>query len=750
MSQGNQEEEPNKSSTDLIQASQNLPAIPTYGQLAGYGGSLPQDDAGIDFRHYFQLIMAYKWLILGVTAVFTILGVLWTLMQTPLYTATVRLQIDTQGTKVVEEGDISSNISNTRSYMQTQYQLIKSRAMSERIVASLNIYKPEAFIQQRSRSMSGYVKKFILGKNTKAKSSENLEKKFASLIRKNISVQPVRGSSLVDISYTDLSPVMAKKIANAYADAIISSTIDKRFQANAYAKTFLEDQLGQLKIKLKETQRVMLDFAEKEKIVEMNKGASVSKNNLASANTALGNLISERIKKEQSWKQVQNAKGTNLSQFLKNSVIDTLRGKQKELSTEYKEKLQLFKPGYPEMVEIQNKIKEINRQIANEVRTIKSSLKSDYQSSLAEEEKMKARIENLRAKVLDYQKRSVQYNILKGEVKTNRNIYNSLLDRYKKVDIAAGVSSNSIFIIDKAALPSVPSSPNLKRSLLLSLVLGLLLGGGLAIGIDHLDDTIKSGDDLKEITGLTTLGMIPSVPAPGNFEDDFNDSLSSVSEAYRTLATSLQLSTEHGLPRTLTLTSSEAGEGKSSTAIAITRHFASLGLRVLLIDADLRKASLHTKLGLPNEIGLSNCLTDSATLPKAVQPTNIPGLTFMSSGPLPPNAADLLGGKRIHALITESLEQYDFILFDGPPVLGLADAQLLSNATSATIFVVNAGRATKSRIVGALQRLWMAKVNVIGTVLTKLETKHYGYGYGYGADELKYGHDQIRDKENQV
>ena len=512
----------------------------------------------------------------------------------------------------------------------------------------------------------------------------------------------------------------------------MASNLDKRFEANSYAKTFLEDQIKQLKLRLEESEKALLEFAEKEKMVEVNDKTSIAENNLAAANATVGQLISERIKNEQSWRQVENATAINLPQLLSNSVINTLRGKRKELETEYQEKLENFKPGYPAMMQISNKIKEIDRQLASEVKTIKNSLKAAFESSLAQEREMKARIEALREEVLDLQKKGIQYNILKREVETNRGLYNNLLQRYKEVDIAGGVGTNNIFIVDHATLPGSPSEPKMLRSLILSLALGFGAGVGMALLLEALDDRVRAPEEIERLTGLATLGIIPRVQTEEAITEVLNDPHSAIAEAYRSLATNLQFSTGSGLPRSITVTSSGPSEGKSTTAIAIARHFGQIGLKVLLVDADLRKPSLHTKLQLSNASGLSNYLTGSSLPPEVIQKTNQPNLMFMASGPLPPNAADLLSGTKIFSLVSLGSEVFDLIVFDSPPILGIADAPLLAGATAATVFVVGAGEKSKGIIRSALRRLQISRVTPIGAVLTKFDPKTVGYAYGYG------------------
>ena len=607
-----------------------------------------------------------------------------------------------------------------------------------------NLGEDADFLKPRDFSIWGAVRGLLsLGtpapENLPPPDKAALERAAAGVVMANRTVRALAGSRLVDITYSDPKPARAQKIATAFAEAFIAANLDKRFEANSYAKTFLEDQIKQVKLRLEASERTLLEFAQKEQIVVVNEKSSIAESNLASANAALGTLVSERIKNEQLWKQVESASAINLPQLLSNSVIDGLRARRNALVTEYQEKLETFKPGYPAMVQIDNKIKEIDRQLAAEVKTIKSSLKAAYESSLSQEAEMKKRIETLREEALDLQKRSIQYNILKREVDTNRTLYDSLLQRSKEVDVAGGVGANNVFVVDRAEVPGAPSSPQLSRSLLLSLLFGLGAGVVAAYVLERLDDTITSPEEIERITGLPTLGIIPKVAGPSPVEAEFVDPRSDMSEAYRSLCASLQFSTESGLPHTLFVTSGGPSEGKSLTSLAIARHFATMGLRVLLVDADLRNPSLHTKLGRDNAIGLGNYLAGRCTPPETFQATSLPNLAFMSSGPVTANAADLLAGARLFSLLSTGLEVFDLIVLDGPPVVGLADAPLLSSAASASIMVVGAGQVRTAMVRTALGRLRYARGNVIGTVLTKYDAKRAGYGYGYGYGGYGYG-----------
>ena len=708
------------------------PAREVYGAAAAPAGD---GDEEVSFartlQQYVHIALKRKWLILSVMLGLGALGALKAVLATPRYTATVRVQIDREPMKVLDRGVTAPQEDGGIDFLRTQFELLKSRAMAERVASMLKLKDDRDFIGGTHSSGIGAIAQLITGPRPKP-SVLDAEAVAVGLVGANVDVRPVSGSRLVDVSFTDPSPVRAQKIANGFGDAYMASNVDKRFKANAYAKNFLDDQIQQLKLRMEESEQAGLEFAEREKIVEVNDKASVAENNLSQANVALGQLISERIKAEQQWRQVESSAATHLSQFLTNKVVDELRTHKKSLETEYQEKLEAFKPSYPAMVQISSKIKETDKQIAAEVNAIRNSLKGAYEAALTQENEMKKHVEELREEVLDLQKKGIQYNILKREVETNRGLYNSLLQRYKEVDIASGSGTTNIFIADPAVLPVQPSEPNIPRVVFLSLVLGLACGGGLAYLLEILDDRVRAPEELEQLSGIAALGVIPAVDA--SMEEALRDPRSYLSEAHRSLGTALQFSTEAGLPRSVSITSSGPGEGKSTTSVMIARHFASLGLKVLLVDGDLRKPSLHIKLRLDNTCGLSNYLTGNGVPPDLVQKTDNPNLAFMASGPLPPNAADLLGGNRIFSLVTLGSEVFDLIVVDCPPLMGLADAQLLASATAATVFVVGAGEQRESSIRAALRRLAIARIAVVGAVLTKFDAKAVSYGYGYVMD----------------
>lgn len=729
-----------------------LPANPAIsreanGPAIAYGAA---EDAALraapDLAGYWRVLAERRWLIITVMAIVTILGLGRTMIETPLYTATVRLQIDRQSAQIVEGGNISPVESGSdHEFQKTQFELLKSRSLAERVAAAQNLKDDAEFWKPRDWSAFAMALRALVRANGTANEEIGpLERQriATSIVLEYRDVRPVSGSRLIDVSYSDPSPERAKRITNAFADAFIEDGGDKRVQANSRAKAFLEDQVAALKARLEESEKALLEFAQKEQIVSVAEKTSIAENNLAKANDALSTLVSERIRNEQLWRQVQDADAINLPQLLSNGAISDLRSRRSTLVTEYQDKLETFKPGYPAMIQIDNRIKEIDRQLAAEVRTIKQAFKAAYDSSAQQETAMRDEIGALRNEVLDYQKRSIQHNILKREADTNRTLHNGLLQRYREIDIAGGAGANNIFVVDRAERPASRSHPNLPRALVLYLAFGLGAGIIAAALADRRDTTIRSVEDMEWVSGLLALGLIPKAGRGRSIEAELNDTQSDVSEAYRSLCTSLQLVRGSGLPATLLLTSAGPSEGKSVSALAIARHFASAGRNVLLIDADLRNPALHVRLRLNNDVGLSDYLAGRRTPPETFQRGGIANLTFMAAGPLLGNAADLLGSERLTELLATGQEVFDLIVVDGPPVMGLADATLLSHAVSATLLVVGRGQTRSDHLSGALRLLQLAQGLVVGCVLTKAAPGSAAYGYAYASSDARKGADR--------
>jgi polysaccharide biosynthesis transport protein len=701
----------------------------------------PSPPEQFDLYRHLRILLKHKWLILSSILISSLVAGVLTFLMTPIFRATSSIQIDRETIDVVDvKGVQSEKDSAGNDFYQTKYELLASRALAERVVNTLGLADDPAF-SVKVKSLRTTLSELVFGP-TKVDESENdaeaKTRRTIDAVAATINVAPVRGSRIVKLSYDHVNPEVAQKISNGYADAFIADNLDRRFNATAFARKFLEERLQQLKAKLEESEKQLVQYAEQNGIINLDDNKNLAVTDLETINTRLAEAHGQRVKNETLWKQAQATDGFGLKEILDSKAVQENRKLRTELAAQYQQKLAIYKPAFPEMVQLRNQIKELDRQVQSEVQAIKSSIQASYIASKQEEESIQAQLETVKGDVVNLRNSNINYTILKREADTNRTLYDGLLQRYKEIGVAGSVGTNNISVVDTATLPRLPRSPNLLLNLIMGLALGSLLGVGLSYLFDMLDDSFKSPEDVETVTGLSVIGVVPKPTAGMDVEEELLNARSGMAEAIRSLRTGLQFSTNEGLPKTLLITSSKPSEGKTTSSIALAKSLASIGLNVLLIDGDLRNASVHKRMRFSNEMGLSNYLTGSKMPEDVVQGTDTNGLTVMAAGPLPPNPAELLAGPRFASLLALGAESFDIVVIDGPPVMGLADSPLISSMVRATLLVIAANETRRNTVKVALRRLQFARGNVIGAMLSKFDAKATGYGYGYGYGDYEY------------
>jgi capsular exopolysaccharide synthesis family protein len=692
---------------------------------------------------YWRMLVKRKWTVLAVAFVIALFGLVDTLLTVPMYRATSTIQIEGEQLNVVNmEGVTPGESSADAQFYETQYQLLGSRSLAERVAANLQLGSDPAVIGPAPESPWRKLFGSLFGRKqdeapkTGAAAAKD-DRIYAGVVQGGLFVEPMRNSRLVRLHFDSPDPAFAARVVNAVGEAYIATNLERRFGASSYAKGYLEDRLAQLKLKLEESEKQLVEFAQREEILSIDNEA-IANQDVVTLNAALSDAQRQRFQAEARWRQIEVMNVSVLpDDLLDQSIIRNLQERRNTLRSQYQEKLRIYKPEYPEMHQLRAQIDEVDKQIALEGRNIKNTVRGQYDAAVTVENMLREQLAKVKADTLDLQKRSIDYKFLQREVATNRELYDGLLQRYKEIGVAGGVTSNNIAVVDTAQVPSGPFSPNVSRNLMKALLVGLFLGVLLALLLEYLDDTIKTPDDIEKRLHLVHLGVVPKLGKDQTPHDAAQDLRSGFAEAYRSVRTALQFSTESGVPATLVVTSTVPGEGKTTTAKTLARNFAMLGKRVLLIDADLRNPSLHRAFDLDNSLGLSNCLSGAAKPGQCIHRVDQAGLSVMLSGPLPPNPAELLAGPRMISLLTQAAERFDQIVIDAPPVLGLADAPILSNLAKGTLLVVEAGRARIGAGQAAIKRLLSARARLLGAVLTKFDSRSSGYGYGYGG----YGYD---------
>lgn len=692
-------------------------------------------------------VLRRHWLaILGTTAAAIIAALIITLLSTPLYTASTRIEIARQSGNVTNVEGLQRNEDvQSIEYYATQHELLNARSLAERVVRRLRLASNDNFLSAFDLSTGG----FLSGAGDRAPTRGEIrdrEALAADALLKSVDIAPLRGSALVDVRFTSADPGLSAQIANAWVDEFIQQTLDRRFESTGDARTFLETRLVTLRDRLEKSERDLVNYARAQNIVRLTEersadGRTTTTQTLASRdleilNNQLGEATAARIAAEGRRDAARSSRATEA--LINNTAIAALRQSRAQLASQYAQLMQRFEPQYPEARALQQQIAAIDASIASEERRVRSATDSEFEAASSRERQLRARVNSLLGQLDEQNRASIQFNIYQRDVDTNRQLYEALLQRYKEIGVA-GVGTNNVSIIDRAKVPTSPSSPNLWLNLALALVAGLALSGLVVFIIENLDETIRQPRQVTETLGVPLLGAVPESELDEPLQS-IADPKSILSEAYMSARTNLAFVTDHGAPRSFSVTSSAPGEGKSTTSLGLATALARTGKSVVVVDLDLRRPTLHKRLGANMEKGVSNFLAGDSALDTMLAGTDFANLSFMSSGPIPPSAPELLTGGRLNLLMTELTQRFDHVVVDGPPLLALSDAQLIGQAVEGVVFVVQSARTPIRAVNSSIRAFRSNGIRLFGVVLTKYRAQISTYGYGYNY-ESQYRYD---------
>jgi capsular exopolysaccharide synthesis family protein len=723
------------SATGASQPLADQPHLFVSGADEGPFGDTPRESI---LRQYWRIFWTRRWIIALVIAITMLAGLAIGMLSQRQYAATVTLEIARESARIIQNvDDVQPRVGADQEFYQTQYALLKSRSIAEMVVRDLRLAGNAQFLSDYQADSNNSIARL---------SQQERERAAVTKVMNNLEVIPVRLSSVVGVRFVSPNPDMAARVANSVGENFIESNLARRVQASAYARQFLESRLGQQRQRLEESERQAVGYAAQQHLINIAPTSrdpqtpaqeqSLTAANLAQLNQSLAEATAARIAAESRTRS--GGSGTAAAVSLQNSAVNYLRQRRGELNGEYQRQLNAFGPEYPVVAALRAQINELDRQIQNETARISQGVGQDlqgqYRQALATEQSLSGRVEQLKAELVDQRRRAIQYTIYQRDVDTNRGLYDALLQRYKEVGIAGGVGTNNISIVDQATVPQGPFRPNIPVILMIALIIGGVLGAGAALILEQLQEATILPAEFQAKLGVPLLGSVPRLDKDEDAWTALGDAKAPMTEAYFSILTGLQFSTSHGMPKSLLVTSTQPGEGKSTTSLALARALARVGEKVLLIDADLRNPSLHRTLELPNEHGLSSLLVSDMALAPLVRATPTENLSLLTVGQIPPNPAELLSGPGMERVLSLAIAQFDHVILDGPPILGLADAPLLARAVDGTVFVLEAGRTRSTQARQALDRMFAIRAVIVGAVLTKFDTRHYGYGYGYGYD----------------
>ena len=689
--------------------------------VAEYDDVEDQSESDFSIAEILAVLWERKWWILLAALVGLVLALGYSLAQTPMYRAAATIELNPPTVPILSNGGGSTEDmvvpTTDLQFQETQIGILRSRALAERVVQELNL--------------TADVRKDVAGSANQASVAA-----VAGSLAQGLTVRPSPDSRLVELSYVSDDPRKAAELANSFATSFIDLTLDRKYEATTSARKFLENRIKTVREEVNDAERKLVAYAKAKGIVEVSSGGENSEDassstltgaSLGAINAALAVAQQKRIAAEQRYRQAGS-----LTEGASNA--DGLRQEKARLEAEYQEKSTFLQDTFPEMARLKSRIEELGRQIRSENARASGALAAEYRAAQAEEQALSIKVSQLSGSALGEREDAIQYNILQRELDTSRSLYDALLERYNEVGVVEGVGSAQAAMVDLAQVPSVPFEPSILRNTILGMLLGLFLGGGFTLLYDRLTNTIKTKEDLQDKLGISALGAIPLADKDVVFLDEVRSQHSRIYDAYASLRTALQMSTNAGFPQVLLVTSSRPEEGKSSTSYSLGVQLADIGMRVLLIDADMRKPSFI--VSQKDNVGLSSLLTSDSPLTAHITGTTTSNLYLLSSGAIPPNPANIILPTRFTGIIAQARELFDHIIIDAPPIAGFADAILLACCVDGVLFTVESGKTRKAVARAALLQLRVAGANLLGGTLTKVSARifDYGYyGYGYGS-----------------
>ncbi len=747
---------------------EKLPVEPLFGDR-DVGPEYEQEEGGRHLWDYVHLILRRKWIVLTFFLVTVTTVVIGTYLITPIYRATVTLKIEPQAPPIVfgQQQQMYYGYASPE-FMETQLKVLQSKKLARRTIRAMGISRTgrtaeRAKVERPARRSVG---RGAGAKQQDEESADHVESSAVNDLLSNLTVMVVPKTKLVNVSVDDADPELAARAVNEVANSYIGLNMESAFESTIQARDWLEKQLIEMKAKVERSEEALNRFVSANRIVrplvsaidspaggqgDEKRGKTVNFDRLDELTAELSKATSERINKEMLLKEAREDDETLLSSIATTPGVEAIRKELVAKETEYSKLSVIYKPEYPKMAKLNEEIKALKAQIAREAGRTISTLRKDYQFAVARENFLQSEIEKYKQEALAMNDKTVQYQILKRDADTNRELYNGILQRLKETGISASLTTSNIVVLDKADPPRKPHKPDRLKNILFALVIGACGGIGLAFFVEYLDNTVKTPDDVEKTILLPSLGIVPhqSLLVEGEVKPMVSgvtatDKKSTLVEAYRSIGTYIQFASPVRAPRIILITSARSGEGKTTTCINLGVTLGNSIGRGIVVDCDLRKPQLHKVFNMDNSNGLSSYLTGHVEIDTEgfIQQSHVPNLDVIVAGIIPPNPSELLSSYRMKDLITELFGRYAFVLLDSPPVLGLSDSLILSTSIDGVVLVVRAGLTPKESVIQAKKLLRGVNTRILGVVLNgiresdlRYSSYNYYYSYYYAEEE---------------
>jgi polysaccharide biosynthesis transport protein len=726
-------------------------------QPMGYSPAPLPEEKEVHLRDYWKVVLKRRWMIVACFLIVVITTGVATFTTRPVYRSTATIQINKENPQIVDFKEIFAVNTMDLDYYQTQYKVLESRSLSRKVIQSLKLSEHMEFLPSpetvydkwKSEILTSLSGLFNLStKGPSKKPSEN-EKETSTVngFLSQLKIEPVRNSRLVKIHFDSHYPDLSAQVPNALAATYIQQSLEARFIATQQAKEWLTGQLEDLKAKVERADEALQAFGSKHDIISLEDKENITMQRLTELNEALTKAEAERMTREVIYKQPKDRNFDALPAILDNKLIQELKQAYINLEAQYMKLSETFKPDYPEMVRVKNQMQLMQKRIDSEMSKIVASIKSEYESSLRKESLLRQSFDQQKAKTMEMKDKAIQYNILKREADTNKELYKGLLQRMKEAGVSAGIMASNIQVVDQAEVPARPFKPNKRFNLLVASMLGLFLGVGLAFFFEYLDNTVKTPEDVEALIRLPSFGMVPEISYERRRQIEretvypvelvtFGHPKSMLSEAYRNIRTSILLSSSEKPPKRIAFTSPNPAEGKTTTVINTAIALSQTGAQVVIIDADMRKPRVHKVFEEDDGVGLSNFLSGNADLEAVIKKTGIPNLFYIPAGPIPPNPSELLGSNLFKNMLRSLDERFDQIIVDSPPILGFADSIIVTTSVEGVVLVVHGSKTPRETLQRAKEAILQVNGRILGVVINRVNLERGDYGYYY----YRYNH----------
>ncbi|MFH1075483.1 MAG: polysaccharide biosynthesis tyrosine autokinase [Pseudomonadota bacterium] len=692
-----------------------------------------------------NVLIAFFSIVVGITIAYSFLA-------TPVYQGVAQLYVELDKNSTINflEGGVGViQMKDSLEYYNTQKEIMAGRAFADKVVRRLQIDKRPYFIEKKDKAKSSLVA--VLTLNIKgainslfpAKVVSNppfsdigwqseLDPDLTDIILDEMGVEIANAANIIKITYKSDNPNVAAAMANGIASTYIEYNMDMRVRPYREAVEWLSSKVVELRSKVEDSEQSLQKYKEGKGIVSFE-----AKENVVTQK--LQDLVSQQvqadIKKQEAevrYNQINSvidtpALLTTVPDIMNNLVIQGLRNDELKLTRTISELSEKYGPKHPQMIQATSELDMVRKNLKTEALKMLSAAKTEYEISKSREASITRAMDAQKQEVLELTRQAINFNVVSGESESNKQFYELLLKKMQEASLSSGINVSNVNIVDGAIIPKAPIKPRKALNMILAIIMGLFSGIAAAFFVEYMDDSIKTPEDVGNILKMPFLGFVPSVDKKNALYVS-SDPKSIVIESYRTIRTSIMLSSAEKSPQVVLITSAVPAEGKTTTTANLATVMAQMGGKILVIDADMRRPSLHKIFNLDNSAGLSNAIAEHTT-PSIKAIPNFSNLDFLAAGTMSPNPLELVSSMRMKELLNDLRGRYDHIIIDSSPLMAVSDSRVLSSLADGVVLVIWGGVTSRDVISKASQLLTSVNSKIMGIILNNISLTKGRYSY---------------------